>query len=127
MRGRVMTNQVFKYGENVLPVLNDFFQHGSKFRSAHGFLVPLGEHGRGNLYVAAELIGGMAAEKQAVEKGRLALRELKVLQGLFHRIGHRCHERNRSLPISMPTSRVHERKSTYMMRESATWNRESGT
>jgi hypothetical protein len=27
----------------------------------------------------------------------------------------------------MPTSRVHERKSTYMMRESATWNRESGT
>ena len=63
LRGRVVTDQIFEDGQDVLPILNDLFQDGAKLRGAHGFLVPFRQNGRGNLYVAAQLFGRMSAQK----------------------------------------------------------------
>ena len=125
--GGIVADQIFEDGEDMLSVQHNFFEDGTKFRSAHGFLVPFGEDGGGHLNVATQFIGGMTAKKQAVEKGCFALRELEIQQRLLHRVGDCGHVRNRSLPISLPTSRVHERKSKYTMLERSTVNQEIGT
>ena len=81
-----MADQVFKNCENVLAVTHNGFQYRTQLRLADGFFVPLGQDGGGDLDVLAQLVGGMPAQEQAVEKGGLALRELKILQPLFQRI-----------------------------------------
>src|SRR6202453_5060785 len=75
----------------MLAVLHDPFQHRPKLRSAHGFLVPFRQNYRGNLDVLAQFLSRMAAEKEALEKGRLALRVFKFLQRVFDRVCQRRH------------------------------------
>src|ERR1700679_2464868 len=75
----------------MLAVLHDPFQHRPKLRSAHGFLVPFRQNYRGNLDVLAQFLSRMAAEKEAVEKGRLALRIFEFLQRVFDRVCQRRH------------------------------------
>jgi hypothetical protein len=99
-----VAEQIFENGEDVLAILNYAFQNGAKLGLALGFAIPLGENGGGYANVAAEFIGGMASQKEAVEKCGFALRELEVLQSFVERVGHSRHGRNRSLQISMSAS-----------------------
>ena len=112
--GSVVADQIFKNRENVLSVLNHFFQNGAQFRRPGCFLVPLRQHGRWNLNIAPKFIGGVATQKETIKKRRFTLRELKILQRFFYRVGNRSHRRNRSLPISIATSSRHARKSKYI-------------
>ena len=61
LRGGVVANQIFEDSQDVLSVLHDFFEHGAKFRGAHGFLIPFREYRSGDLDVPAQFFGGMAA------------------------------------------------------------------
>jgi len=100
----IVAEQIFENCEDVLAVLNDAFQHRTKLGLALGFAVPFGEDCGRDANIAAEFIGGVAAEKKAVEKRGFALRELEVLQSFVERIGRGRHGRNRSLQISMSAS-----------------------
>src|ERR1700734_2474876 len=75
----------------MLAVLHDPFQHRPKLWSAHGFLVPFRQNYRGNLDVLAQFLSRMPAEKEAIEKGRLALRVFEFLQRVFDRVCQRRH------------------------------------
>jgi hypothetical protein len=101
----IVADKIFKYCENVLPVLNHTFQDRTELRLAFRFAIPLGENGCGDADVAAKLVGRVTAEKEAVKKRGFTLRELKVLQSLFERVGRSGHVRNRSLQISASASR----------------------
>jgi hypothetical protein len=122
-----VADQIFENGEDVLSILHDFFKDGPQLGSADGFLVPFGENRGGDLDIAAQFFGGMAAQKKAVEKSGFTLRELKVEQRLFDRVGDGGHDRNRSLPISLLRSSVHGAKNAYEMPKGATRNQKSGT
>jgi hypothetical protein len=105
LRGRVVADQVFENGEYVTPVFHHAFKNGTELRLALCLAVPLGENGGWDADIAAQFIGGMAAEKQAVEKCGFALRELEVLQSFVERAGDSGHGRKRSLQISAMASR----------------------
>jgi hypothetical protein len=109
--GSVVAEQIIENGEDVLAVAENLFQAGAQLRLFHGFAIPLGKHGGGNLDIAAQLLGRMAAQKETVEKGGFTLRELEVLQRLFHRsagqrIGLSGHGRKGSLQIWTLASRA---------------------
>jgi hypothetical protein len=67
----------------MLPVSHDAFQQGTQLRFSPSFAIPFCQHRDGNFDVSPKLIGRMAPQKETVEKGRLALRELKVLHRFF--------------------------------------------
>jgi hypothetical protein len=125
--GGVVADQIFENGEDVLAILHDFFKDGPQLGSADGFLVPFGQDGGGDLDIAAQFFGGVAAQKEAVEKSGFALGELKIQQRLFDRVGDGGHDRNRSLPISLLRSSVHGAKNVYKMPKRATTNQKCGT
>src|ERR1700677_1158984 len=75
----------------MLAVLHDPFQHRPKLRSADGFLVPFRQNYRGDVDVLGDFLSRMAGEKEAVEKGRLALRIFEFLQRVFDRVCQRRH------------------------------------
>jgi hypothetical protein len=105
LRGGIVANQIFENREDVLAVLNHSFENRAKLRLTLRFAIPFGEDRCGDTNVAAEFISGMAAEKKAVKERGFALRELKVLQSLFERVGRGRHVENRSLQISASASR----------------------
>ena len=74
-----MTDQVLEDCENMLAILHDPLQKRAQVGLAYGFFIPLGAHGGGNLNIAPQFIGGMAAQEHPIKKGSLALRELEVL------------------------------------------------
>ena len=78
-----MGDQFLENREDVLPVTYDAFQQGAQLRLSPGFAIPFCEHSGGDFNVSPELIGRVAAQKETVEKGRLSLRELKILQSFF--------------------------------------------
>jgi hypothetical protein len=104
LRSGIVAEKIFENGEDVLAILNHAFQDGAKLRLALGFAIPLREDSGGYANVAAQFVGGVTAQKEAVEKCGFALRELEVLQTFVERIGHSRHGRNRSLQISMSAS-----------------------
>ena len=83
----IVADEIFKNGEDVPAVAHDAFEKRPQGRLAHRFAVPLREDRGGHSNVAPEFIGGMAAQKEPVEKRGLALRELEVLQWVVERIG----------------------------------------
>jgi hypothetical protein len=104
LRGGIVAEQIFENCEDVLAVLDDAFQNRTKLGLALGFAIPFSEHRGWHANVAAEFIGGVAAEKKAVEKSGFALRKLEVLQSFVERVGYGRHGRNRSLQISTSAS-----------------------
>jgi len=104
LRSGIVAEQIFENGQDVLAILDDAFQNRTKLGLAFGFAIPLREHRGGDADVAAQFVGGMAAQEKPVEKRGFALRELEVLQSLVERVGHSRHGRNRSLQISMSAS-----------------------
>ena len=97
--------QGVEYGENVAAVFDHTVEDVAEFGVALGIAVPLQEHRRGHLNIAAELLWGMAAQEETVEKGRLALRKREVC-GDFHGndLCNRGHKEKCSLPKSASAS-----------------------
>src|SRR5438270_4765866 len=91
--------------QHVAPVIDHALKNIFQLRVAFGLAVPLGEDGAGNLDIATQLVGGMTAEKQAVEKRRLALRILEILQRIGgNELWQRGHKEKCSLPKSVSAS-----------------------
>lgn len=91
--GSVVADQGVKDGEDMAAIVDDALEERTKKRLVNGFAIPFCESGGGDGNVATQLIGGMAAEKEAVKKRGFTLRELEVLQNVFDRVGLRRHRR----------------------------------
>ena len=79
-----MVNQGVENGKNVPAEFDDPLEDNAQSRLARSLTIPLGEDRRRNLNIPAKLVGGMSAQKEAVEKCSLALREFKI-PPRFHR------------------------------------------
>jgi hypothetical protein len=64
--------------EDVAAVFNHARENVAEFRLALGFAMPLGEDRGRHFNISAQLLGGMAAKEEAVEKGGFALRKIEV-------------------------------------------------
>jgi hypothetical protein len=104
LRGGVVADEVFKNGQNVAAIFDDPFEHRAEARLALGFTVPFSKNGGGYGDIPAKLVGFVASQEEAVEKGGFSLRELEVLQDFFYRIGLRGHIEKGSLQISALSS-----------------------
>jgi hypothetical protein len=98
---RFGVDQGFKDGENVATVIDHAREDIPQQGLALGLAVPFEQHRWRDFDVAPELFGGVPAQEQAVEEGRLALREVKIVLGFFgsvnrgweRRIGFNLHQR----------------------------------
>src|SRR3989449_9154424 len=96
---RVVADQGLENGQDVAAVLDYPLEHAAQARLALRFAVPFGKNSGRDLDVAAQLFRRVAAQKQPVEKGRLALRKLEVALAIVRGCGNRKHsQRKRSLP-----------------------------
>ena len=106
LAGGIVVDQRIENSEDVAAIFDDALKHGAKLRLASGFAIPLSKSGCGDRDIAAELLGRVSAEKEAVKEGSFALRELEVPEAIVEGLRLRGHERNRSLRVFKPTSRV---------------------
>lgn len=83
---RIAADQVLKNRQYMAAVLDDALEQRPQPRLANRFPVPLCKHRRRHSDISAKLVCRMAAQKKPIKKGRFALRELKVLQRVFHRV-----------------------------------------
>ena len=91
--------------EHMAPVVHHALENVLQLRIALGFAVPFGEDGARHLDIAPQLVGRMAAQEQAVEKRRLALGILEILQRIDgDELWHRGHKEKCSLPKSVSAS-----------------------
>src|SRR2546425_3091494 len=96
---RVVADQGLENGQDVAAVLDYPLEHTAQARLALRFAVPFGKNSGRDLDVAAQLFRRVAAQKQPVEKGRLALRKLEVALAIVRGCGNWKHsQRKRSLP-----------------------------
>ena len=96
---RVVAHQGLENGQDMPAVLDYPLEHAAQARLALRFAVPFGKNSGRDLDVAAQLFRRVAAQKQPVEKGRLALRKLEVALAIVRGCGNRKHsQRKRSLP-----------------------------
>ena len=91
LRRGVVHDQVLKDRKNMPAIADNAFEQRAQSRLSPRFAIPLGKYGGGDLDVAAQFLGRVATEKQAVEESGLSLRELKILQRFVQRVGQRCH------------------------------------
>src|SRR5581483_6922017 len=79
-------------GQHVPPVLHDSRENILQLRLALRFPVPLGEHRWRHFDVPAQLLGGVAAQEESIEKRRFPLRKVKIARGIcgneLYRGGH---------------------------------------
>ena len=80
-------DQSFEDGEDVAAVFGHAGEDIAQGGFALGLTMPFEQHRLRNFNIAAEFFGGVAAQEQAVEEGRLPLRVVKVVLGLFDRVG----------------------------------------
>src|SRR5690348_13719769 len=105
LRLAVGANKRIEDGQHVAPIIHHTFKNIFQLRVALGFTVPFGQYRAGNFDVSPQLIGRMAAQKQAVEKRGLALRILKILQRIGgNDLWQRGHREKCSLPKSVSAS-----------------------
>ncbi len=84
---RFGVDQGFKEGEDMAAVFDHAGKDITQGRLALGLAMPFKQYRLGNFNVAAKLLSGMPAQEQAVEEGRLPLREVEVVQRFFGRVG----------------------------------------
>jgi len=89
---RLGVNQSLKNGQNMTAVIDHAAEKIAESRVALGLPMPFQEHGLRDFDVPPKLCGGVPAQEQAVEEGRLPLWEVEVVLSLFGRIGL-CWER----------------------------------
>ena len=100
-------------GQDVAAVFDHAVEGVAQAGLALGFPIPLGQHLRGHINIAAKLVGGMAAEKKPVEERRFALWELEIPQGIFDDDGRDGHFLQRAVstartrfPAGLPLCRA---------------------
>ena len=86
---RFGVDQGLENGENVAAVIDHAGEDVAQRGVALGFAMPLEQHRGRNLDIPAKLFGGMPAQEQAVEEGRLPLREVEVVLGFVGRRSRR--------------------------------------
>jgi len=74
----VAPDEGIENGEDVAAVFDHTREHVAQLWLFFRVLVPLRQHRSGNFDVAPQLLGGMAAKEQAVEKGGFPLRKHEV-------------------------------------------------
>src|SRR5258708_2156196 len=86
----VRTHKGIENRQDVTPVIHHARKNVTKLRIAFCLAMPLGEHHCGHFDVSPQLVRGMAAQEQAVEKSGFTLREVEVMHDfggneLWHR------------------------------------------
>ena len=91
--GSVESDEILKNSEHVLAIADNALQDGPQPRLVRRITIPFRQHRRRNSDIPTEFFGRVPAKKEPVEKRGLPLRELKILQHVFNRIGLRSHQR----------------------------------
>ena len=113
-----MPDEIFENCQDMLTVTDDPFEQRAQLGLPPRLAVPFRQDGSRNLDIPAQLLCGVAAQKQAIEKCRFALRELKVLQRIFQRrAGHRRVGQSRHVAKSQFTGFAGSVKSTCCVSE----------
>jgi hypothetical protein len=95
LRLAVGPDQGIEDGQHVPAVVHHALENIFQLRVALCFAVPLGEDCARHLDVPAQLVCGVATQKQAVEKSSLALRILKILKRIgWYELWQRGHKEN---------------------------------
>jgi hypothetical protein len=81
-----VADEVLKNRQHMTAILDDPLKEGPQPGLANRFPIPLRKHCCRDSNVSAKLVCRMAAQKKPIKKGRLALRELKILQRVFYRV-----------------------------------------
>ena len=91
--------------EDVPAVVHHARKYISKLRIAFCFSMLFGENYSGDFDISPQFVRGMAAQKQAVEKGGFTLREVEVMHDFGrNELWHRGHREKCSLPKSQAAS-----------------------
>jgi hypothetical protein len=105
LRQAVGAYQRIEDGQHMAPIVDHAGKNIAEMRVALAFAVPLGEDGAGDFNVAAQLVGGMAAQEESIKKGGFALREFQILQDVHgNGLWNSRHREKRSLPKSFAAS-----------------------
>jgi hypothetical protein len=92
---RVPANQRIEDREDVPPIFDHPVENVAELGVAFGVAMPLQHDGLRHLDIPPELLGRMAAQEQAIEKGRLPLGKREVCGDFgLHDLGYRGHEKN---------------------------------
>lgn len=86
-----MANEIFENRQHVTPILHHPLEQRTQPRLANRFPIPFCQHRCRDRYISAKLFCRMPAQKQPIKEGRLALRELKILQRVFYWVGQSRH------------------------------------
>src|SRR5260370_23006811 len=78
LRVTVGTHESIEDGQDVTSVIHHACKNIAKLRVALCLAVPLGEHRRGDFNVLTQLVRGMAAQEETVEKCRFPLRKVEI-------------------------------------------------
>jgi hypothetical protein len=84
---RFGVNERFENGENVAAVIDHPGEDVTQRGVVLGFAMPLQQHRWRDLDIPAQLFSGMPAQEQAIEEGRLPLREVEIVLSFVSRVG----------------------------------------
>src|SRR5882757_4114044 len=95
----VRTHQKIEDGQDVTAVIHHARKNVTKLRVAFCLAVPFGKDHRGHFDVSPQLVRGMTAQEQAVEKGGLTLREVEIVHDFGgNELWHGGHKENAVYP-----------------------------
>ena len=99
----VRTHEGIEDGQDVTAVTHHALKNITKLRVAFCLAVPFGKDHRGHFDVSPQLVRGMTAQEQAVEKGGLALREVEIVHDFGgNELWHGGHKENAVYPKAAP-------------------------
>jgi len=75
----VGTDECVEDGQHMTAVIHHAGKNVVELRVAFRFAVPFGKHSGGNLNIPPQLVGGMPAQKEAIEKCCFALGEIEIV------------------------------------------------
>src|SRR5467141_943587 len=101
----VRTHEGIEDGQDVTAVIHHALKNITKLRVAFCLAVPFGKDHCRHFDVPPQLVRGMTAQEQAVEKGSLTLREVEIVHHFGgNELWHRGHKEKCSLPKSRAAS-----------------------
>jgi hypothetical protein len=105
LRVTVRTHQGFENGQDVTAIIHHARKNITKLRIAFRLAVPFGQNHGGHLNVSPQLVGGITAQEQAVEKSGFTLREVEIVHDFGgNELWHRGHSEECSLPKCVSAS-----------------------
>ena len=95
----VRTHEGIEDGQDVTAVIHHALKNITKLRVAFCLAVPFGKDHCRHFDVSPQLVRGMTAQEQAVEKGSLTLREVEIVHDFGgNELWHRRHRENAVYP-----------------------------